>query len=100
MALFNNGNKETKEEKAERKERELLEKHGLQNLSDPEDVASVRKIVGELAGTGLQETGFALGAGNEKDILKVQLYYQRAILEQNFIMIRQLDKIAAALESK
>lgn len=93
-----NKNKETKEEKAARKERELLERYGLQNLTDPEDVASIRKIVGELIGTGLQETGFALGGGNEKDILRVQLYYQRAILEQNFVIIRQLDRIASKLE--
>ena len=100
MALFNNAPKETKEEKAARKERELLEKYGLTNLSDSKDIESVKKIISEMVGTGLMETGITLGGGNEKDILKVQLHYQRAILEQNFIMIRQLDKIAAALESK
>lgn len=100
MAIFGNKGKETKEEKEARKERELLEKYGLQDLTDYRDVESVRKIVQELVGTGLQEVGFALGAGNEKDILRVQLYYQRAILEQNFIMIRQLDRISAALDKK
>ena len=41
--------KETKEEKQARKEQELLEKYGLQELSDPQDVASVRKIAQEKA---------------------------------------------------
>lgn len=49
--------KETKEEKQARKEQELLERYGLQELSDPQDVASVRKIAQELTGTGLMETG-------------------------------------------
>lgn len=99
MALFGN-NKETKEEKVARKEREILEKYGLENLTDPQDIESVKKIVSELAGTGLMEAGITLGGGNEKDILKIQLYYQRAILEQNFILIRQLDRISSLLEKK
>lgn len=93
MGLFGNGNKETKEEKQARKEQEMLEKYGLQELSNDDDIASVKKIVSELAGSGLMETGIALGGGNEKDILRVQMNYQRAILEQNFILIRQLDRI-------
>lgn len=100
MALFGSKDKETKEEKEARKEREVLEKYGLQTLKNPEDIESVKKIVSELAGTGLMELGITLGGGNEKDILKNQLYYQRALLEQNFIMIRQLDRIAALLENK
>lgn len=99
MALFGN-NKETKEEKVARKEREILEKYGLENLTDLQDIESVKKIVSELAGTGLMEAGITLGGGNEKDILKIQLYYQRAILEQNFILIRQLDRISSLLEKK
>ena len=99
MALFGN-NKETKEEKVARKEREILEKYGLENLTDPQDIESVKKIVSELAGTGLMEAGITLGGGNAKDILKIQLYYQRAILEQNFILIRQLDRISSLLEKK
>lgn len=96
MGLFSGG--ETKEEKQARKQQEMLAKYGLQNLADPTDIASVKKIVEELLGTGMMEFGITLGGGSEKDIARVQLYYQRAILEQNFIMIRQLDKIASALK--
>lgn len=87
MALF-------KQEPKGDKTAEMLAKYGLENLNDPADQESVRKIVSELVGTGMMETGMKLGSIGSKaeDILPV--YYQRAILEQNWIIIRQLDKIA------
>ena len=108
MALFNG---ETKEEKKARKAAEAaarqaekdqaaLRKLGLENLENPEDIASVKNIVTELAGTGLMELGITFGAGNDRDIQKNMMYYQRAIVEQNFIMIRQLDRIAKLLNDR
>lgn len=61
---------------------------------------SMRNIVGELRGTGLLELGLSFGAGNDRDIQKNQMYYQRAILEQNFIIIRQLDRISKLLSDR
>lgn len=52
MGLFNGG--ETKEEKQARKQQEMLAKYGLQNLTDPTDISSVKKIVEELVGTLIQ----------------------------------------------
>lgn len=97
MALFEKS-RETKEEKQERKEREILEKYGLQALTDPADRASVKKIVSEMAGSSLMEAGIALGGGSERDIARVSMAYQRTIVEQNFVLIRQLDRIARLLE--
>lgn len=96
MALFKSA--EEKAAKAAEKEQKLLKKYNLTALSDPEDIESVRKIVSELVGTGLIEFGATLGGGNDRDLQKLQVYYQRAIVEQNFIIIRQLDKIAKSLE--
>lgn len=97
MALFNSQPKESKEEKQARKEQEMLSKHGLQDLSDPADIESVRQIVSELLGTGLMEAGMALSLkGQAHEVLPV--YYQRAIIEQNWIVIRQLDRLNKALE--
>lgn len=90
MGLFGG---ETKEEKQARKEREILAKFGLEELNNPQDIASIKNIVNELAGTGLMEVGVSLGGGSDRDIQKLQMFYLRAILEQNFIMIRQLDRI-------
>jgi len=91
------GSKESKEEKKARKEQELLQKYGLNDLSNSSDIESVRKIVAELAGTGMMEAGMTLSLGAKpEDSLPV--YYQRAIVEQNFIIIRQLDRISKALD--
>ena len=95
MALFKE--KESKEEKAERKELEMMEKYGLDELTDPRDRESVKKIVSELVGgTGLRETGMKLAMANAGDQLKVS--YLRATMEQNFIIIRQLEKISKLLD--
>ena len=96
MALFG-GNKETKEEKELRRQQEFLAKYKLNELSNPADVESVREIVLNMAGFGLMEAGMVLGAASEKDVLRMQLQLQKSIFEQNFIIIRQLDRICKAL---
>ena len=98
MALFG-GNKETKEEKTARKQQEMLDKYRLGDISDPDDIQSVQKIVTELMGTGLMELGATL-APNVNTHTQIQTYYQRAILEQNFIIIRQLDRISKLLSKE
>ena len=106
MGLFNNSG-ETKEEKKARKQAEAeakqaekdlaaLRKFGMENLKDPNDIESVKSILNELSGTGLTELGISLGADIQKNIMN----YQRAVLEQNFIIIRQLDRIAKLLSDK
>ena len=90
MALFGN-NDEKKEEKAQA----LLAKYGLQELSDPRDLQAVKNIATNLMGNKLIELG-AVFQGNGADAAKMS--YLNAIMEQNFIMIRQLDRIAKALE--
>ena len=106
--LFNG---ESKEEKAARKQAEaqarldqknlaMLRKYGLEELQNPTDIASIRNIMTELSGTGLMEMGLTFGAGSDRDILKNQMYYQRAMIEQNFIIIRQLDRITKLLSDK
>ena len=98
MALFG-GNKETKEEKTARKQQEMLDKYRLGDISDPNDIQSVQKIVMELTGTGILEFGATL-APNVNTNSQIQTYYQRAILEQNFIIIRQLDRISKLLSKE
>lgn len=87
MALFNNANKEDR--KAAKTEA-LLEKYGLQELSDPRDAESVRAIASSLLGNKLIELGTALSGGSED---AAKLSYLSAIVEQNWIIIRQLDKL-------
>lgn len=98
MGLF--GDNESAEEKALKKQQAMLAKYRLTELTDPDDIASIRDIMLELAGTGMMEFGAKLGGGNEKNLLKVQMIYQRTLLEQNFIIIRQLDRISKALQKQ
>ena len=93
MALFKSA--EDKAAEQARKEKELLEKYGVNSLTDPEDLASVKKIAQELYGTSLMEAGMKLNMAKAE--FQLPISYQRAIMEQNFIMIRQLDKIIQLL---
>lgn len=88
MALF--GNSEAKEAKPAAKTEELLKRFGLEDLSDPRDVEAVKSIASALTGNKLIEFGTIL-SGYGEDAAK--LAYLRALVEQNFIIIRQLDKI-------
>lgn len=88
MALFNNA---AKEDKKAAKAEALLEKYGLQELKDPRDVESVRAIANSLMGNKLIELGTVL-TGNGEDAAK--LSYLSAIVEQNWVIIRLLDKLA------
>ena len=85
------GNKETKEEKQERKAQELLEKYGLQELTDPQDIASDKEIALQLMGNKLVALGTQLGG---KPYEGAMLTYMQAVVEQNFIIIRQLERIS------
>lgn len=93
MALFSKGN----DNKAD-KEMEMLAKYGLDQLNDPADIQSVKKIVSELVGTGMMEAGMKLGGIGFKAEDLLPVYYQRALLEQNWIIIRQLDRLNKAME--
>lgn len=88
MALF--GNKETKEDKQAKKIADLLHKYGLEELSDPQDLASVQAIAAGLAGSNLITFGTTL-SGKAEDVAK--LTYLQTLIEQNWIIIRQLDRL-------
>lgn len=94
MALFKSA--EDRQAEQERKEYELLEKYGVGGLTDPQDRESVKKIANELAGSGMMEAGLKIGMAKAE--VQLPISYQRAIMEQNFIIIRQLDRIAKLLD--
>lgn len=93
MGLF--GSKESKEEKQQRKAAELMAKYGLQNLP-AEYQDAVKDISSKLAGTGLIEFGSTLSGMKSEDELKI--YYLNALIQQNWIIMRQLDEIVKALK--
>lgn len=87
MALFSS---ESKEDKRERKTQEILAKYGLEDLTDPRDAETVKGITYGLTGSKLIEFGTTF-SGSAEDVAKLSLL--RAIVEQNWIIIRQLDKL-------
>lgn len=93
MGLF--GTKETQEEKQEKKAREILAKYELHNLSH--DYANaVKNISLGLAGTGGLEFGSHLVGMKNEDTLKIA--YLNTLIQQNWIIIRQLDEISKKLD--
>ena len=93
MALFG---KEAKEDKIARKTQDMLERYGLDYL-DAKDLDSVRKIGYALMGNNMIELGTSL-TGNGVDVAKMS--YMRAMIEQNWIIIRQLDRICKKLDKQ
>lgn len=87
MGIFD---KESKEEKQAKKAEELLAKYGLENVSDPLTIQALENITRTMSANKFVDVGTALG-GTAPDMAK--LTYLRAICEQNFILIRQLDKL-------
>lgn len=84
------GNKEKKEEKAAAKEQELLEKYGLTDLQDPVDKESVKLIAHNVFANNLMIVGAGL-KGRTETVATLSLL--QTLIEQNWIIIRQLDKI-------
>ena len=93
MGLFSG--KETKEEKQERKALEAMAKYNLNNLSSAYGNA-VKNISLELAGTNAIEFGSMLSGMKSEDVLKTS--YLNALIQQNWIIIRQLDEISKKLD--
>lgn len=87
MALFGG---ESKEDKQVKKAFEVLKKYGMEDLSDQRDLENVSSIAMKLAGSNLINLGTAL-SGSGADVGKMSLL--QAIVEQNWIIIRMLDKL-------
>lgn len=88
MGLFKS--EEEKAAIAEEKVKKLMAKYHLENVST-EYAEAVKDINLEMAGNSLMEAGLTL-TGKTEDIAKISLL--KAIYQQNWIIIRLLDKIA------
>lgn len=95
---------ESKEKKALKKAQKeqaiteaLMQQYGLSEV-DAKDKEILLKVVNNLTGMGLMKAGIALSFGKAAD--QVTIGYLAAMVEQNFIIIRQLDKLRKAMEDK
>ncbi|WP_132995836.1 hypothetical protein [Sporanaerobacter acetigenes] len=81
----------------EQKERmdNVLEQYGLTELSE-EDLEAVQRIMADLTGKNLMKAGMALSFAKTEEQAKVG--YLSALVEQNWIIIRQLDRLNRKLD--
>lgn len=92
MGMF--GNKASKEEKKAAKMQEMANKYNLGDIN-PKDLETIKSINYELMGTGLMEFGTLL-TGKAEDNVKIA--YLNTLIQQNWIIIRQLDEISKKLD--
>lgn len=93
MGLFNS--KENKEEKKQQEIEKFMERYQLDEISN-QDLVIIKKIATDLMGNNLLKAGMALSFAKAEEQAKVT--YLSALVEQNWIMIRQLSNISSKLD--
>jgi hypothetical protein len=93
VALF--GNKESKEEKQDRELQKFMDRYQLEDL-DEKDMVVLRRITNDLMGTGLFKVGLAFSFAKPEEQAKVR--YLSTLIEQNWILIRQMSRLNKNLE--
>lgn len=90
------GSKGTKEDKKEREIQKFMKRYQLEDMDD-KDLTVVKRIAADLAGSGFGKAGMALSFGKTEDKLKIG--YLSALVEQNWILMRQLGRLNKNLEN-
>lgn len=93
MALF--GDKKSKEDKEQEKLQQFMDRYQLEDL-DSKDMVVLRRIASDLAGNSWFKAGMALSFAKSEEQAKVT--YLSALVEQNWMIIRQLSRMNKALE--
>lgn len=96
MGLFKSP--EQKQAEYQQKLNNVMARYGLNDVSQ-EYAPAVLQITQKLTGSGLIDFGSLL-SNDMNGTLRAQTQYVNAILEQNFIIIRQLDKLIKLMEQK
>ena len=93
MALFNS--KENKDDKKQQEINNFMNKYQLEEIDD-KDLVIIKKIATDLIGNNLLKAGMALSFAKAEEQAKVS--YLSALVNQNWIMIRQLNNISNKLD--
>ena len=93
MALFSS--KENKDDKKQQEINKFMEKYQLEEIDD-KDLVIIKKIATDLIGNNLLKAGMALSFAKAEEQAKVS--YLSALVNQNWIMIRQLNNISNKLD--
>lgn len=93
MALF--GGKKTKEEKEQEELEKFMQRYQLEDL-DEKDLIVLQGIAADLAGKGLIKAGMAFSFAKAEEQAKVG--YLSVLVEQNWLITRQLSRLNKNLE--
>lgn len=93
MAFFNS--KENKDDKKQQEINNFMAKYQLDEIDD-KDLVIIKKIATDLIGNNLLKAGMALSFAKAEEQAKVS--YLSALVNQNWIMIRQLNNISNKLD--
>ncbi|CAK7060726.1 MAG: hypothetical protein EUB_03482 [Eubacterium sp.] len=86
---------EKREKRDEKKAAKVYPKFGLEDVS-AKYADAVGEIAASLSGNVMGEVGTALAGGKTEDIVKMT--YLKALTQQNWILIRQMDEISKKLD--
>lgn len=92
MGLFN---KESAADKQSKEMQKFMDKYQLEDL-DPKDLVVLKRIADDLAGNAYFKAGMALSFAKAEEQAKVT--YLSALVEQNWMIIRQLSRLNNTLE--
>ncbi|WP_462133213.1 hypothetical protein [Peptostreptococcus stomatis] len=93
MAIF--GKKETKEEKQKREMEKFMRKYQLEDI-DEKDLIVLKKIALDIFGNEFIKTGMAFSFAKAEEQAKVS--YLSALVDQNWMIIRQLSRLNSNIE--
>lgn len=93
MAIF--GKKETAEEKQQREMEKFMRKYQLEDI-DEKDLVILKKIAIDIIGNEFIKTGMAFSFAKAEEQAKVS--YLSALVEQNWMIIRQLSRLNSNIE--
>lgn len=93
MGLF--GEKKTAEEKQNEKSQAFMRRYQLEDL-DEKDLVVLQRIASDLAGNSFFKAGMALSFAKAEEQAKVT--YLSALVEQNWMIIRQLSRLNKNIE--
>lgn len=92
MAIFG----KSKEEKQEEKLQKFMERYQLEDLDD-KDMKVLQRIATDLTGNSFFKVGMALSFAKAEEQAKVG--YLSALVEQNWMIIRQLSRLNKGVET-
>ncbi|MCZ0702020.1 hypothetical protein J2T56_003125 [Natronobacillus azotifigens] len=95
MGLFGSKDDDKKMTKDEKQMQKFMEKYQLEDL-DEKDLQVLKRVANDLVGNGLFKMGMALSFAKAEEQAKVT--YLSAIVEQNWMMIRQLGRLNKNIE--